>query len=38
MRTLVSEIPIASIRPTDGVLVGHALAGQKSAFNELINR
>jgi RNA polymerase sigma-70 factor (ECF subfamily) len=38
MTTLVSEIPIASTRPTDGVLVARALAGQKSAFNELINR
>jgi RNA polymerase sigma-70 factor (ECF subfamily) len=38
MTTLVSEIPIASTQPTDGVLVGRVLAGQKSAFNELINR
>jgi RNA polymerase sigma-70 factor (ECF subfamily) len=38
MTTLVSEIPIAPTQPTDGVLVGQALAGQKSAFNELIRR
>ena len=38
MTTLVSEIPIALTQPTDGVLVGKTLAGQKSAFNVLINR
>jgi RNA polymerase sigma-70 factor, ECF subfamily len=38
MNTLVSEIPIALTQRADGVLVGRALAGQKSAFNELINR
>ena len=38
MTTPVSEVPIAPPQPTDGVLVGKVLAGQKSAFNELINR
>jgi RNA polymerase sigma-70 factor, ECF subfamily len=38
MTTLASEIPIASAEPTDGTLVGKTLAGQRSAFNELITR
>jgi len=38
MTRLVSEMPIATPQPTDGVLVGKVLAGQKSAFNELTNR
>ncbi len=38
MTTMISEIPIAPAQFTDAVLVNRTLSGQKSAFNELINR
>jgi len=38
MMTLVSEISMTAASPTDGVLVGQVLAGQKSAFDELVSR
>jgi RNA polymerase sigma-70 factor, ECF subfamily len=38
MTTMVSEIPIVSTQTPDGVLVAKTLAGQKSAFNELVQR
>jgi RNA polymerase sigma-70 factor, ECF subfamily len=38
MMTLVSEISMVAAGPTDGVLVGQVLAGQKSAFDELVSR
>jgi RNA polymerase sigma-70 factor (ECF subfamily) len=38
MMTLVSEISMVTVHPTDGVLVGQVLAGQKSAFDELVSR